>query len=167
MPLGLDNPRRVAYHARLKTLGVACTRAAPPRIAEAEERLSSFKLFDDITFTSQYLLTVHVDQSLTECLDLASFHCDPDEEVASVLALPTAGASNKPSFCVGTVRIHPDEREPSKGRLLLFSFSPEQDTVPAINPALILVASATVDGCVYQVAHVHDLIVAAVNSSVC
>ncbi|OSX59780.1 hypothetical protein POSPLADRAFT_1048255 [Postia placenta MAD-698-R-SB12] len=149
VPLGLDNPRRVAYHAGLKTLGVACTRAAPPRIAEAEERLSSFKLFDDVTFTN-----------------LASFYCDPDEEVASVLALPTAGASDKPSFCVGTVRIHPDEREPSKGRLLLFSFSPQQDTVSAINPALILVASATVDGCVYQAAYVHGLIVAAVNSSV-
>jgi len=148
IPLGLDNPRRITHHPALKVFGVACVSTAPPRIGEAEERLSSFKLIDDITFSH-----------------LGSFVCEADEEIVATLTLPNAD-TGRPCFCVGTVQIHPEEREPSSGRILLFSFGPTEGSASSSTPSLKLVTATPVSGCVYQLAFINGLIAAAVNSSV-
>ena len=53
--LGLDNPRRIAYHAGQQVFGVACTRTTPARIGDLEETKGVIKLFDARSFerTSQ------------------------------------------------------------------------------------------------------------------
>lgn len=74
---------------------------------------------------------------------------------------PLVGDNAMPLFCLGTYTYEPDEKEPTKGRLLLFTaFSSASDL------QLSLVTSVDVPGCVYSLAIVSDKIVAAVNSSV-
>jgi DNA damage-binding protein 1 len=85
-----------------------------------------------------------------------------DEEITAVTTLcPLVGGSRMPLFCLGTFTYEPDEKEPSNGRLLIFTAFPSSS-----NMQLSLVASADVKGCVYSLALVNDTIVAAVNSSV-
>ena len=50
IPLGYDNPRRIAYNAELKIFGVACNRPTPNRVGDAITSRNSFILYDDTTF---------------------------------------------------------------------------------------------------------------------
>jgi DNA damage-binding protein 1 len=68
-------------------------------------------------------------------------------------------------FCVGTVRNQPNETEPSEGRLLIFSGESQVSESP--NLRLILIASETVQGCVYSLTSVGGMLAAAINASVC
>ena len=101
---------------------------------------------------------------LTVISGLSEFVCDPDEEVASVLALQQGRY-----FVVGTVRHQIGETEPSRGRLLLFSFEVGQ-TAPTGERGrsleLNLVTVNEAEGCPYALAEVNGAIVAAVNTSV-
>ncbi|RPD77741.1 hypothetical protein L226DRAFT_544225 [Lentinus tigrinus ALCF2SS1-7] len=111
IPLGLDNPRKIGYHAGQEVFGVACIRIAPGRIGDLEEVTGSFKLLD-----------AHSSRELHE------FNCSAEEEPASVLVLPGAGSGKSPAFALGTVFIRPDEREPSTGRIVLFSVASTEGT---------------------------------------
>jgi DNA damage-binding protein 1 len=51
IPMGYDNPRRIAYQPTLKMYGVACLRMEAVRLGEFESITSSFKVFDDASFT--------------------------------------------------------------------------------------------------------------------
>ncbi|KAI0754895.1 mono-functional DNA-alkylating methyl methanesulfonate N-term-domain-containing protein [Daedaleopsis nitida] len=106
VPLGLDNPRKIAYLAEQQVFGVACTRTVPGRIGDVEETSGWFKLLDAHSFRQ-----------------LDNYLCNPDEEPTAVLALP---GSNEAVFCLGTVTIRESEREPSHGRIVLFSLDPPQ-----------------------------------------
>lgn len=65
-------------------------------------------------------------------------------------------------FCLGTVVIRPEEREPSSGRLLLFSLS-SADGVRTLNTLTM----HKVKGCVYALALISEnLIAAAINTNV-
>ncbi|CDO76087.1 hypothetical protein BN946_scf184649.g13 [Trametes cinnabarina] len=145
IPLGMDNPRKMAYHAEQQVFGVACVRASPGRIGDDEDITGSFKLLDGHSFSQ-----------------LHHFQCNPDEEPSAVLALPGKGSGSTPAFCLGTVVIRPEEREPSHGRLVLFSLSSVDGS-----RLLSVLASQDVKGCVYALAHVaENVIAAAINTSV-
>ncbi|KAI8986077.1 CPSF A subunit region-domain-containing protein [Trametes punicea] len=145
IPLGVDNPRKMAYHVAQQVFGIACTRTLPGRVGDDEDITGSFKLLDAHSFSQ-----------------LHHFQCNPDEEPSSVLALPGDGSGSSPAFCLGTVVIRPEEREPSRGRLVLFSLSSVDGS-----RLLSVLASHDIKGCVYALAHVsHGVIAAAVNTSV-
>jgi DNA damage-binding protein 1 len=93
---------------------------------------------------------------------LGTFNFETDEEVTALATLsPRIGDKSLPLFCLGTYIYEPDEKEPTKGKLRLFTaFSSASDL------QLSLVTSADVKGCVYSLAIVGDTVVAAVNSSV-
>ncbi|KZT11975.1 uncharacterized protein LAESUDRAFT_746751 [Laetiporus sulphureus 93-53] len=149
VPLGLDNPRRISYHSGLKVVVVACVRTAPSRIGDFDGRTSSLKVLEDTGFNQ-----------------LTSFTCEPGEEISSVLALPGGHDLLSPSFCIGTVRLQPGEPEPSHGRILLFSLVTGRLSTKPVQSALDLVVSMPVNGCIYQLVNVQDMVAAAVNSSV-
>ncbi|KAH9841501.1 mono-functional DNA-alkylating methyl methanesulfonate N-term-domain-containing protein [Rhodofomes roseus] len=146
VPLGLENPRRISHHAQFKAFIIACTRTTPPRIGDAEDMISSLKVLDDTTFNP-----------------LASFACEPGEEITATLALSGGDEHPSPcSICIGTVEFQVDEREPSAGRIILFSL----DTSAGSAPTLRMLASRDVGGCVYQLVNIRGMIAAAVNTSV-
>ncbi|KAL6302826.1 mono-functional DNA-alkylating methyl methanesulfonate N-term-domain-containing protein [Sparassis latifolia] len=149
IPLGVENPRRIAHHPSLKVFGVACNRTNPPRIGDFEGTVSCFKILDDVSF----------DQ-------LSQFVCELGEEVTAVLALPRRENQSFPCFCVGIVELEMGEREPSKGRIVMFSLGSRDGGISSANPALRLISSEHTRGCVYQLVSVEDKIVAAVNTSV-
>lgn len=52
IPLGEDEPRRIAYDARTDTFGVVCLRREIDRASGAQETTGSFKIVDGKTFES-------------------------------------------------------------------------------------------------------------------
>ncbi|KDR82646.1 hypothetical protein GALMADRAFT_837022 [Galerina marginata CBS 339.88] len=148
--LGLDNPRRIVHEPSLKAFGVACTRIEPARIGSYESLRSSFHLIDD--------------NSLSR---LGQYQCEPDEEIASVTSF-TATVENqeKPFFCLGTMVYKAEEKEPSSGRLLVFTAYTATNSSRTSSLELSLVASTEVEGCVYALKNVNGRLVAAVNSSI-
>jgi len=75
-------------------------------------------------------------------------------------------AQSRPFFCLGTVVHNDEDKEPTQGRLLVFSAY--ASPVPKQNSTveLSLLASAEVKGCVYALRMVKGKIIAAINSSV-
>lgn len=75
-------------------------------------------------------------------------------------------AQSRPFFCLGTVVHNDEDKEPTQGRLLVFSAY--ASPVPKQNSTveLSLLASAEVNGCVYALKMVKGKIIAAINSSV-
>lgn len=53
VPLGLENPRRIAYHPALNVFGVVGTKNAPHRIGDAQAQTSTFNLYDGTTFARE------------------------------------------------------------------------------------------------------------------
>ncbi|TFK70374.1 hypothetical protein BDN72DRAFT_542903 [Pluteus cervinus] len=150
IPLGLDNPRRIAYEPTLKTFGVACSHAQPGRLGEPELSSASFKLFDDTTFT-----------------ELSQFICEIDEDITAVTIFsPTINGKATPLFCLGTYIYQAEEKEPTQGRLLVLSAHASPTPTRLSSHDLTLVTSQNVHGCVYALTVVDSLIVAAVNSAV-
>lgn len=84
-----------------------------------------------------------------------------------MLSLSTNGSDSSPALVLGTVYIRPEEREPSQGRILLFSVLQAEGDRGAGMRSLDTLASQEVGGCVYALAHLSENhIVAAINSSV-
>ncbi|PCH40170.1 hypothetical protein WOLCODRAFT_67201 [Wolfiporia cocos MD-104 SS10] len=146
--LGLDNPRRIAHHPASGAFAVACKTTIPPRVGEFQDAHSTLKILEDSTFNQ-----------------IATFTCEPDEEISAVLALPEPPKHLGSCFCVGTVQFQAGQQEPSSGRILLFALDKQRDMDSAI-PELRLVASTPVKGCVYQLVSIEEVIIAAVNTSV-
>jgi DNA damage-binding protein 1 len=146
---GLDNPRRIKHHPLLKVFGVACNRTEPVRIGEPENIRSSFRLLDDTTFN-------HYSQ----------WNCEADEEITSVEVL-TTGTEPKGFFCVGTTCFGDSSKEPSEGRLVIFSAHKSDARSPHLSkPQLSVSTSDRVNGAVCAIAIVNEFIVAAVNASI-
>lgn len=100
-------------------------------------------------------------------LGLGQYHCNPEEEITSVTSF-TAKVQDeeKPFFCLGTMIYKAEEKEPVTGRLLIFSAFTANTPSRVSTLELSLIASTTVEGCVYALKIVQDRIVAAVNSTV-
>ncbi|KAF9013379.1 CPSF A subunit region-domain-containing protein [Cyathus striatus] len=147
IPFGPDDPRRIVYEPNLKLFGLACTKTEPGRIGEVEITTSCFKVVDDTSFSV-----------------LSQFNCAPDEEISAITSISlSTGSEQKPFFCIGIYTYKTGEKEPSSGRLLVFTpFQAGGEN----NVALTQVCSIPVKGCVYSLVVGQDKIFAAVNSSV-
>jgi len=146
VPLGLDNPRCLDYDESLHAFAVACIRNEPGRVGEEGTSSSSLKLLDDKTFDL-----------------LCQFTCQDDEEVTTVQMIPSPEGDT--AICIGTVFHKFGEKEPSQGRLLLFKA--EFDTkLSSTKPQLKQLSELDVMGCVYALARVNGLLVAAIGPSV-
>lgn len=99
---------------------------------------------------------------LTSLLDLCEFFSEPHEEFTAIARLKSVtDVENLSVYCVGSLRYKPQEIEPTGGRLYAFAASYQQSTMQ-----ISVLASEEVNGCVYAVTVVGDLIAAAVNSAV-
>ncbi|KAF9496184.1 hypothetical protein BDN71DRAFT_1415949 [Pleurotus eryngii] len=145
VPLGSDIPRKVVHDATAKAFGVICSRTPPVRIGEVEIPSGSFKLLDEVTFEN-----------------LCEFFSEPHEEFTVITKMKSVTDVKDVSvYCVGSLRYKPQEIEPTGGRLYAFAASYQQSTMQ-----ISVLASEEVNGCVYAVTVVGDLIAAAVNSAV-
>ncbi|KAG5648442.1 hypothetical protein DXG03_005016 [Asterophora parasitica] len=165
--LGLDNPRRIAYEPSRKVFGVGITCTTPYRVGELEAVHGVFRLLDDATFSSKNPPSSSLGYSkLISRLALANFNCATNEEVTAVATYsPVINGKATPVFVVGTVTFA-DEKEPSEGRLLIFSAYSFESAAKTSLSELSLLASADVGGAVYSITFVKGMIVLAVNSSV-
>ncbi|KAF9561348.1 hypothetical protein CPC08DRAFT_689138 [Agrocybe pediades] len=147
--LGLKNPRRIAYSKFLKAFGVASVQSLPGRVGDLDIGRSTFELLDDVALTS-----------------LAEYTCEENEEVTSLVSFTgTENGEEKPFFCLGTMIFNPEEKEPSAGKLHVFTaYSGNVGRKSTLE--LSLVASAEVKGCVFALQSVDGKIAAAVNSSI-
>ncbi|KAI0304406.1 CPSF A subunit region-domain-containing protein [Multifurca ochricompacta] len=147
IPLGPENPRRLEYDRSLHAFAVACVRSEPARIGENEYSTSSLKLLDDKTFDV-----------------LSQFTCQSSEEVTTIQMIPLS-EEDTAVICVGTVFFKPGEKEPSQGRLLLFSA--EWDST-LLNPKRQLkkISDMSVNGCVYALTRVNQLLAASIGPTV-
>ncbi|EIW81285.1 hypothetical protein CONPUDRAFT_56293 [Coniophora puteana RWD-64-598 SS2] len=142
---GLDNPRRISHSPVHKALAVGCVRHTPVRVGEPEISRGSVQLYNDTTLDK-----------------LGQVVLDHDEEPMAIKALSVRVAEEaKDCFVVGTVIIDSLENESSSGRLLLVE--PDYSRGESF---VAVSASEKVKGCVYAVAAVDGLVVAAVNSAV-
>jgi DNA damage-binding protein 1 len=98
---------------------------------------------------------------------LGQFYCDSDEEITSVVSFSiTIEGQKKPLFCLGTVFYKAEEKEPTAGRLLIFTAYTLTTQSKSSSLELSMLTFANVKGCVYSLKVVENKIVAAVNSSV-
>ena len=98
---------------------------------------------------------------------MGQFNCGPDEEITSVVSFcMTVEGQKKPFFCLGTVSYKAEEKEPTAGRLLIFTAYTSTTQSKLSSLELSMLTFANVKGCVYSLKVVEDKIVAAVNSSV-
>jgi CPSF A subunit region. len=98
---------------------------------------------------------------------LSQFNCELDEEITAVTTMnPLIESKTMPLFCLGTLWYKPDEKEPTDGRLLIFTAYDNDSQSRMTTLQLSLVASMHVKGCVYSLAVVNGMIAAAVNASV-
>ncbi|KAG8896128.1 hypothetical protein FRB99_009058 [Tulasnella sp. 403] len=141
IPLGTDNPERLAYHPGLKVLAVGCKRT---ELNDGEQLDSSFvKILDATSF----------DQ-------LHQIRCQLDEEVTSISTLEVKSSVGLSSYIVvGTAMVPPPgDIESQHGRVLVLDGS---------EPSRLRIAAAIdVSGCVYSLAALNGMIAAAVNSFV-
>ncbi|KAK7048153.1 CPSF-A domain-containing protein [Favolaschia claudopus] len=151
IPLGLDVPQRIVYEPSLRVFGVVCTRREPARVGSMEPSpRSSFRLLDDSAFNH-----------------LSQYTCDADEEILCVSTFqPRLEDESSTFFCLGTCILQDDENEPTKGRLLVLSPHQRRTQYASTSVELSLSASVDVDGCVYSVTVMKELIAIGVNSSV-
>ena len=93
--------------------------------------------------------------------------CNPDEEPTAVLSISAPGLRSSPAFCLGTVVIRPEEKEPSKGRILLLAISSAQGSQGGPIRSLQILASKDVRGCVYALVRMsNEFVAAAINTAV-
>jgi len=155
IPLGLDNPRRIAYHPAANVFGVACLRVSPSRIGEADTSISTLYFLDGNTFRR-----------------IGHFSAGTDEELTAIMAIARIGEASQPNpplnpcFVVGTVRYQLGEHEPSQGRILVFTRNLSGDPTSDVDESLVPAVALQTRGCVFALASVGDKILAAVNSSV-
>ena len=136
VPLG-EHPRRICHSMNHHTFCVLTVRHTT---GESQENMEEcfVKLFDDQTLEL-----------------LASFPLDTFETAAS-LTCCTFESDTREYFVVGTAYALPDEMEPSKGRILVFSSQSTGD--------LQLVAQYKTNGCVYSLCPFHGRLLASVNN---
>ncbi|TFY70381.1 hypothetical protein EVG20_g2619 [Dentipellis fragilis] len=145
IPLGLDNPRRIAHDPLGRTFGVACVHSEPSHIGEESQVKSKFIIFDDITFDN-----------------LAQFECGNNEEITAIHSLQIRDKLASYYF-IGMVTYQNDETEPSAGRLVTVAAtkSPASGLL-----TLEEVASTSVIGCIYAMSSLDGFLAVAINSSV-
>ncbi|KAH8114589.1 mono-functional DNA-alkylating methyl methanesulfonate N-term-domain-containing protein, partial [Phellopilus nigrolimitatus] len=140
--MGMDNPVKVSYHSVANLFGIGCVQQEPRESTDLGKTRSSFKLLNAVDFT-----TTH------------DYALEPYEEVTAVATVNLDGQNGcRMLFAIGTMYDDETEREPSRGRILIFA--PDQ------NKFHHLLASAEACGCVYAMDCVKGKLVAAINTGV-
>jgi len=149
IPMGFDNPVRIAYQAESKTLGIGrITTDLSPAIGGLSTYRSSFVVLDAGTHSLSHSIQLHA-----------------NEEVTAVESISLSTSDSQEAFyAVGTMYHDASEREPTRGRIILFSVVvPLSDKAP---PVVHCVAEALTNGCVFSITCMKGKLVAAVNSGV-
>lgn len=139
VPLG-EQPRRLAHQEATRTLAATIDGGGGGEGGGAAAAPDAVRLFDDATF---------------ETLDRVTLD---DAEVACSIASLAFEGDETPYYVVGTAYSHPDEPEPTRGRLLVFAVTPARK--------LERVAERPVRGAAYCVAPFRGRVLAGVNSRV-
>ncbi|KAG7445774.1 uncharacterized protein BT62DRAFT_969553 [Guyanagaster necrorhizus] len=146
IPLGLDNPIKIAHVPALRCFGVVCTRTEPFRIGDAESTRSLFKLLDETTFKVLCEFSAEVNETV---VSMTTRSVDVNDELRTF-------------FCLGAYIYEPGERGPTRGRLIVLAADKSGPEA-----TLSFVTSVEISGCPYSLATTTGgLIAAAVNSSV-
>jgi DNA damage-binding protein 1 len=127
---------------------------------------SHFSIFDDSTLQRGYppFTFYYSDQQV---VGLSTFGCKESEEVYSVSTVNLHdGLEDASFFALGTVFMDDAEVEPSKGRIMIFSVSPQDSTTGTQSRGSWLLTSEDVSGCVYALTCIDGLLLAGVNSAV-
>ncbi|KAJ7579305.1 CPSF A subunit region-domain-containing protein [Mycena floridula] len=143
VPLGLETPTRIVHDPSLGVFGVACERFEPHRLGQVPVKRGSFRLVDDISFRNQ----------------LGQFDLEVNEQVGSLALLILPKGTSL--FCIGTWIYKENEREPSEGRIVIFTAERMGQ-----NLQLKFLVAREVKAAVYSLAVVNGMIAAAANSSV-
>ncbi|KLO05927.1 hypothetical protein SCHPADRAFT_917631 [Schizopora paradoxa] len=143
IPMGIDNPVRISYQAESNTFGIGrvSTDIRPAGVLSTSR--SSFVVLDARSFALSH-----------------SIQLELDEEVTAVETVSLSSSDSLEAFyAVGTMYYDAKEREPTRGRILLFSVIGEK-TLPVVH----CVAKADTNGCVFSITSMKGKLVAAVNS---
>ncbi|KAL5524495.1 hypothetical protein ACEPAF_9635 [Sanghuangporus sanghuang] len=142
--MGSENPSRLAYNPGAKLFGVGCLKQDGAVMKGISSAVSSFKLVDDVDFKVTH-----------------EFSLETNEEITAVAAVSLELRGGRESFfVVGSTYFSESEREPSRGRLLIFSTGTGGRQYPH------LFAAAQTKGAVNALACVEGKLVAAINTSV-
>ncbi|KAK4046170.1 hypothetical protein OIV83_006279 [Microbotryomycetes sp. JL201] len=142
IPLDEEEPRRIAYSASLGVYAVLCLKRDVDRSSGRQTSDESVHFFSE------------------DFERIGSFKFETDEGGQSITSL-SVPSEDEDVFVIGTVEAHPDEPEPTKGRLRLFRRQ-------ASSGAFELSSEAVLPGCPYAVAAVgtNSHVAVAVNSQV-
>lgn len=138
-------------------LGIGCIREESEPSAPVRTK-STFKIIDSVTFEGKLSVSLFHAVCQQKVIARYDFHLDAFEEVTAVSSVKLGEQeSTGPYFTVGSVYLDETEREPSRGRLLVFSRKHER---------FQLVSSFEAHGSVHALTSIHGRLVAAINTSV-
>ncbi|KAF8072489.1 DDB1A [Scenedesmus sp. PABB004] len=163
VPLG-EQPRRIAHQPETKTLGVA-TISTPAGISPGDVGKGHLRVFSDTTFDLLASYALGPQEIPTAIASMALGGAGGGAGAAADGAGPSAaggaagGDESGALFVVGTAVIRPTEVEPSKGHILLLSYTPGA-------ASLTLVEQLEVRGAVYNVAEFQGKLLATANNKV-
>lgn len=135
-----EHPRRIAYQPAARSVVVLTIHFADDDARTCNKESNFVRVFDVDTFENT-----------------SSFELDATEYGSAIISGLTFGGEQ--SFVVVGTAFVKEEEEPSSGRILVFSVSTEEGQ-------LSLVTSLKVQGAVYTLASVGDMLLAGVNNSV-
>jgi len=163
VPLG-EGPRRIAHAPAAHMFGVLTTALAVDEAGDETED-HYLRLLDDTTFETRD--SFKLDMNEMGCslfptkLPPTSSPMEPSERGLDMAVGEvdggSAGSAGEECFVLGTAYTLPDEDEPSKGRILVFTMEGGQ---------LRLRAELPVQGAVYCIHHIRGMLVAGVNHTV-
>ncbi|XP_024396613.1 DNA damage-binding protein 1a [Physcomitrium patens] len=137
VPLG-EHPRRIAHQEQSRTFAICSAKYAPGSNGEDMET-HYVRLIEDQTFEI-----------------ISGFPLDPYENGCSIITCSFTDDSNV-YYCVGTAYALPEESEPSKGRILVFSVE---------DGKIQLVAEKEVKGAVYNLNAFNGKLLAGINQKI-
>ena len=142
IPLG-EQPRRICHQKATHTFGV-CTVSTDYESNKEDNEVNFVRLIDDQTFETH-----------------AKFQLDFYEHACSIVSMTFEKDENHFYYLVGTAYAPPDEVEPTRGRILVFSVKNSNGNV-----SLDLVHSKEVKGAVYNLNPFNGKLLAGVNSKI-
>lgn len=108
-------------------------------------------------------LSHHISNQL--CLAFSIYALEDNEQITAVsLVEPQVEGSPQDCFAVGTMFYHREEREPTRGRLMVFAFGSQDNSQASRQPYLL--AEAEMKGCVYAAVSLEGKIAVAINTGV-
>lgn len=136
IPLG-EHARRICHQEQSRTFAICCVKYSLTNMEETESHF--VRLLDDQTFEI-----------------ISSYALDTYENGCSILSCSFTDDNNA-YYCVGTAYVLPEENEPNKGRILVFSVE---------DGKLQLVAEKETKGSVYNLNAFNGKLLAGINQKI-